>query len=338
MLQFAWTWAGRGSLCNPHSASTRHCSSACCNNCDFGAWISRSRRTRIARAMRCPRCIADCCFGAWLENAIQEVDHSDTDSGHAWHQSDWAAWHDWTNMTTSLRWSLRSKAVSPANPPRMLSVNIHWIVSNAWLLPLGLLWMKFPSIHTRAWRLAILRLPRGLWWRFHTKLWLAYSNNLDIRSCSLDSSCSKMKKLALLSFQGIGPRRQGARAAFQLRDSLGDSHRGLATAAKGIAIRVSNGSLAVSRFIVTQSDVKFTEENRHVICKKFYLAEGFAMSHVSVISATKQAVNQAPAPLRSFNLLTWVLSEIWVFISNRRDKLVRSIRTQRMNHRVEGKD
>lgn len=103
------------------------------------------------------------------------------------------------------------------------------------------------------------------------------------------------------------------RAARQLGETLSDDYRGLAYTSKGIAIRVANKAISNGRAVVLQSDNRFTEDNRAVVCNHYYLAQGFRfdMSHSSIIKATLQALKNAPVPMRSFRvggMLTWVLA------------------------------
>ncbi len=107
---------------------------------------------------------------------------------------------------------------------------------------------------------------------------------------------------------------EGIRSAQQLGETIPDQgFRGLALTSRGIAIRTTHHQLAEARQRVLQADTRFTEENRSVICKVFWQAQGFpfAISHQSIIKAVGQATGCFPIPLRSFKLagmLTWILA------------------------------
>lgn len=106
---------------------------------------------------------------------------------------------------------------------------------------------------------------------------------------------------------------QEVRQALSLGDALGsDIFFGLALTPKGIAIRCANAMIGQARASVMQDDVRFTDLNRNVVVRHYFLAQGFSfdMSHNSVIEAVHQATKLASVPLRSFKLaglLTWVL-------------------------------
>eukprot|EP00438_Fugacium_kawagutii_P012922 Skav226145 [mRNA] locus=scaffold1065:114686:118699:+ [translate_table: standard] len=102
------------------------------------------------------------------------------------------------------------------------------------------------------------------------------------------------------------------RKAYQLGHSLGSSFVGLAVTPKGLCIRAANTDLAAARQLILQGDVRFSDSNRHVVCRYTYTAQGypFAVSHQCVIEATHKGCGQPCVPLRSFRaggLHTWVL-------------------------------
>eukprot|EP00438_Fugacium_kawagutii_P025189 Skav204968 [mRNA] locus=scaffold3085:14032:18552:- [translate_table: standard] len=103
------------------------------------------------------------------------------------------------------------------------------------------------------------------------------------------------------------------RIARQLGETLGQEFRGLAYTNKGVAIRVTNSAISTGRAVVLQSDNRFTEDNRAIVCNHYYLAQGFRfdMSHTAIIKATMQALQCTPVPMRSFRIggmITWVLA------------------------------
>lgn len=103
-----------------------------------------------------------------------------------------------------------------------------------------------------------------------------------------------------------------ARQAKQLGLSLKEDFAGLALTPKGIAIRVMNKAIARAREVILQGDIRFNEDNRHVIPNFVFLAQGFPfeISHEGIIKAVAKSVGQPPVPLRNFRLagmLTWVL-------------------------------
>ena len=106
---------------------------------------------------------------------------------------------------------------------------------------------------------------------------------------------------------------QDNRQAKQLGESLGDSYFGLALTAKGICIRCANNGLKDARAAILQSDVRFTDTNRHIVCKHYFVAQGFpfSMSHSAIIDAVMQAIKKPAIPMRSFKIagmLSWVLA------------------------------
>ena len=107
---------------------------------------------------------------------------------------------------------------------------------------------------------------------------------------------------------------EGIRMARQLGETIADGgYRGLALTSKGVAIRADNKHLESARLTVLQSDTRFNEQNRKVICRYFWQAQGFpfAISHQSIIEAVGQATSIFPVPLRSFKLsgmITWILA------------------------------
>lgn len=107
---------------------------------------------------------------------------------------------------------------------------------------------------------------------------------------------------------------EGIRMARQLGETIADGgYRGLALTSKGVAIRADNKHLESARLTLLQSDTRFNEQNRKVICRYFWQAQGFpfAISHQSIIEAVGQATSIFPVPLRSFKLsgmITWILA------------------------------
>ena len=106
---------------------------------------------------------------------------------------------------------------------------------------------------------------------------------------------------------------QDCRQARHLGESLGDCFFGLALTAKGICIRSANSALKTARQAILQSDVRFTDANRHIVCKHYFVAQGFpfSMSHTAIIDAVMQAIKKPSIPMRSFKIagmLSWVLA------------------------------
>lgn len=106
---------------------------------------------------------------------------------------------------------------------------------------------------------------------------------------------------------------QDARQAKQLGEAIGDSFFGLALTARGICIRCSNTGLKDARAAILQRDVRFTDANRHIVCKHYFVAQGFPfnMSHSAIINAVLKATSKPAIPMRSFKvagLLSWVLA------------------------------
>lgn len=106
---------------------------------------------------------------------------------------------------------------------------------------------------------------------------------------------------------------QDNRQAKHLGESLGENYFGLALTAKGICIRCANSALKTARTTILQSDVRFTDANRHVVCKHYFVARGFpfSMSHSAIIDAVLQAIKKPTIPMRSFKIagmLCWVLA------------------------------
>ena len=107
---------------------------------------------------------------------------------------------------------------------------------------------------------------------------------------------------------------EGIRMARQLGETIADGgYRGLALTSKGVAIRADNKHLETARLTVLQSDTRFNEHNRKVVCRYYWQAQGFpfAISHQSIIEAVGQATSCFPVPLRSFKLsgmITWILA------------------------------
>lgn len=133
---------------------------------------------------------------------------------------------------------------------------------------------------------------------------------------------------------GWGIDHEEGRKAYQLGFSLGEPFRGLALTPKGVCIRVANDSLAAARRLILQGDVRFTELNRHVICKHTYTAQGFPfeVSHACVIEATHKAVGQPCIPLRSYRvggMHTWVLG-----FSEHPKQMVFSVKVDDQTHEV----
>ncbi len=106
---------------------------------------------------------------------------------------------------------------------------------------------------------------------------------------------------------------QDNRQARQLGESLGDNFFGLALTAKGICIRCANSGLKTARTTILQSDVRFTDANRHIVCRHYFVAQGFpfSMSHSAIIEAVMQSIKKPTIPMRSFKvagMISWVLA------------------------------
>lgn len=106
---------------------------------------------------------------------------------------------------------------------------------------------------------------------------------------------------------------QDARQARQLGEAIGESFFGLALTARGICIRSANNGLKDARAAILQKDVRFSDANRHIVCKHYLVAQGFPfnMSHSAIINAVLKATSKPAIPMRSFKvagLLSWVLA------------------------------
>ena len=75
----------------------------------------------------------------------------------------------------------------------------------------------------------------------------------------------------------------------------------------------ANSALKTARTAILQADVRFTDANRHIVCKHYFVAQGFpfSMSHSAIIDAVLQAIKKPAIPMRSFKIagmLSWVLA------------------------------
>ena len=105
---------------------------------------------------------------------------------------------------------------------------------------------------------------------------------------------------------------QDLKQVMQLGQALNTAFAGIALTSKGLAIRAMNASLAEARSAILQDDVRFTDRNRHVVTRHFFLAQGFpfGVSHEAIVESIFEAIKIAAVPLRSFKLagmITWIV-------------------------------